>query len=60
MSPSFVTPHPLVSEIAKCIAWGCLYNKNYIVYYNFIVVYSLKSMCIQFGCCVIELHGHLS
>ena len=35
-SPSFVTLHLLVSEIAKCIAWGCLllFYKNYIVYYN--------------------------
>ena len=36
MSPSFVTLHLLVSEIAKCIAGGCLllFYKNYIVYYN--------------------------
>ena len=35
MSPSFVTLHLLVSEIAKCIARGCLllFYKNYIVYY---------------------------
>ena len=35
-SPSFVTLHHLVSEIAKCIARGCLllFYKNYIVYYN--------------------------
>ena len=42
-SPSFVALHLLVSEIAKCIAWGCLllFYKNYIVYYN--VVYMLIS-----------------
>ena len=36
MSPSFVTLHLLVSEIAQCIARGCLllFYKNYIVYYN--------------------------
>ena len=35
-SPSFVTLYHLVSEIAKCIARGCLllFYKNYIVYYN--------------------------
>ena len=34
MSPSFVTLHLMVSEIAKCIACGCLllFYKNYIVY----------------------------
>ena len=33
---SFVVLRPLVSEIAKCIAWGCLllFYKNYIVYYK--------------------------
>ena len=33
-SPSFIALHLLVSEIAKCIAWGCLslFYKNYIVY----------------------------
>ena len=36
MSASFVTLHLLVSEMAKCIACGCLllFYKNYIVYYN--------------------------
>ena len=36
MSPSYVTLYLLFSEIAKCIAWGCLmlFYKNYIVYYN--------------------------
>ena len=31
---SFIALHLLVSEIAKCIAWGCLllFYKNYIVY----------------------------
>ena len=34
-SPSVVALLLLVSEIAKCIAWGCLlFYKNYIVYYN--------------------------
>ena len=39
MVPSFITLHLLVSEIAKCIVWGCLllFYKNYIVYQ--IVVY---------------------
>ena len=37
-SASFVTLHLLVSEIAKCIAWGCLllFYNNYIVYYIFV------------------------
>ena len=36
MSPSFVTLHFPVSEIAICIARGylLLFYKNYIVYYN--------------------------
>ena len=67
MSPSFVTLHLLVSEIAKYITWGCFCcftRTTYIVYYNvYIVVCSLKSMCIPsfvlIGCCVSELHGHL-
>ena len=43
---------------------GLFIVKNYIVYYNvIIVVCSLKSMCIPsfvlIGCCVSELRGHL-
>ena len=61
----FVALHLLVSEIAECIAWGCLLL-FYIVYYSvyfIIVVCSDKSMCIPsfilIGCCVSELKGHL-
>ena len=65
---SFVTLHLLVSEIAKCIARGCLllFYKNYIVYYNvycyycgvFIETYVYPSFAL-IGCCMSELHGHL-
>ena len=68
MSPSFVTLHLLVSEIAKCIAWGCLllFTRTTLFTTMFtviIVVCLLKRMCmpsfVLIGCCVSELHGHL-
>ena len=45
-----VTLHLLVSEIAKCIARGCLllFYKNYIVYYN---IYLLLLWCIHRKVC---------
>ena len=46
-----------------CLRLFIVVLKNYIVYYNVIVVCSLKSMCIpsfvSIGCCVSELHGHM-
>ena len=61
---TFVFLHLPVSGIVKCIARACLllFYKNYIIYYNvFIVVCSLKSMCVPsfivIGYCVSELHG---
>ena len=56
MSPSFVTLHLLVSEIAKCIV---VLQKLTVI----IVVCSLKSMCVPsfivIGYCLSELYGHL-
>ena len=57
-SPSFVTLYHLVSEIAKCIAWGCLllFNKNYIVYYN---VYCFLLWCVHWKVCVYQVSSWL-
>ena len=61
-SSSFITPHLLVSEIAKCIVYCCL-TRTTLFTTMFIVVCSLKGMCVPsfifIGCCVSELHGHL-
>ena len=52
MSPSFVALHFLVSEIAKCVALGCLFiyfirtTLFTTMFTAIIVVCSLKSMCI--------------
>ena len=65
MSPSFVTLHLPVSEIAICIARGYLTRtKLFTTMFTVIIVMcSLKSMCLPsfvvIGCCVSELHGHL-
>ena len=54
MSPSFINLHRLVSEMAKCIAWGglLLLYKNYIVYYNvyghYCGVFIEKYVCTKF------------
>ena len=50
-SPNFVALLLLVSEIAKCIAWGCLllFYKNYIIYYAIYCYYCgvfIESMCV--------------
>ena len=59
-SPSFVTPHRLVFEIAKCIAWGCLLfiftttNLFTTVFAVIIVVCSLKKyVCAKFRLLVV-------
>ena len=59
---------PSSSEIAKCIAWGCLLFTRTTLFTTMftviIVVCLLKSIHIPsfilIGCCVSELHGHIS
>ena len=53
---SFIVCHLLLSEIAKCIAWGrlLLFYNNYIVYY----MYNVHCF-VLIGCCVSELQAHL-
>ena len=65
MSPSFVTLHCMVSEIAKCIVFCCFTRTTLFttMFTVIIVVCLLKCMCmpsfVLIGCCVSELHGHL-
>ena len=67
-SPSFVALLLQVSEIAKCIARGCLslFYKNYIIYYTvygyYCGVFIEKYVCTKFHLnwlLVSELYGHL-
>ena len=58
-SPSFITPHLLVSEIADSIAWGCLLLLNCNVYCYYCGKFIEKVSFVFIGCCVSELHAHL-
>ena len=60
-SPSFFDLHLLVSEIAKCIAWGCMLYCCFTRTTLFTATFRVYSMCIPSLALIYyyELHGHL-
>ena len=62
-SPSFVTLHSLVLEIAKCIVYCCVTRTTLFITINVLLWFVYRKLCIPIfvviGCCLSELHGHL-